>query len=67
MVKVDTRIAQEDRDSIQAIADDLYDGNFSMALRKVIQKGLGNGVLSTTKSHDKICQINPPFGYHGHK
>lgn len=41
-VKIDTRIEMNDCDRVHAIAIELYEGNFSMALRKIILAGLDN-------------------------
>ena len=39
-VKVDTRVSEECYNAIKKIADEKYDGNFSMALRIIIKEGV---------------------------
>lgn len=39
-IKVDTRVSEDCFNSIKKIADEKYDGNFSMAMRIVLKEGV---------------------------
>jgi len=50
MIKVDTRVKYTTYEQLRKIADDEHEGNFSLALRKIIERGLEFHEMLTPKT-----------------